>query len=50
MYSCELCTADLEQAERITALRGRYQVQFEQRMSAVTSVNNYVYLDMLDRG
>src|SRR5882724_10690077 len=46
----ELCTGDLEQAERIAALRDRYQVQFELRMSAATSVNNYEYLDILDRG
>jgi hypothetical protein len=46
----ELCTVNLEQAERIAALRDRYQVQFELRMSAATSVNNYEYLDILDRG
>jgi SAM-dependent methyltransferase len=46
----ELCTVDLEQGERIAALRGRYQVQFELRMSAATSANNYEYLDILDRG
>ena len=46
----ELCTVDLEQAERIAALRGRYQVQFEQRMNADTSARNYEYLDLLDRG
>ncbi len=37
----ELCTVNFEQAERITALRDRYQVQFELRMSAATSVKNY---------
>jgi hypothetical protein len=31
-------------------LRDRYQVQFELRMSATTSANNYEYLDILDRG
>ena len=31
-------------------MRGRYQVQFELRMSAATSVKNYEYLDILDRG
>jgi SAM-dependent methyltransferase len=46
----ELCAVDLEQAERIAALRGRYQVQFEQRMNADTSTRNYEYLDLLDRG
>jgi SAM-dependent methyltransferase len=46
----ELCTPDRKQAERIAALRDRYQVQFELRMSAATSANNYEYLDILDRG
>jgi SAM-dependent methyltransferase len=46
----ELCTVDREQAERIAALRDRYQVQFELGMSAATSRNNYEYLDLLDRG
>lgn len=46
----ELCSANIEQSQRIAALRDRYQVQFEQRMSAATSVNNYEYLDILDRG
>jgi len=46
----ELCTVDPEQAERIAALRDRYQVQFERSMSAATSTNNYEYLDVLDRG
>lgn len=46
----ELCIVDPEQAERIAALRDRYQVQFEQRMTAATSVRNYEYLDLLDRG
>jgi hypothetical protein len=46
----ELCIVDLEQAERIAALRDRYQVIFEQRMNADTSVRNYEYLDLLDRG
>ena len=45
----ELPVLTLEQAQRIAALRSRYQVQFESRMSAATSVNNYEYLDMLDR-
>jgi SAM-dependent methyltransferase len=38
-----------EQAQRIAALQGRYQVQFGQRMNAATSANNYEYLDILDR-
>jgi len=46
----ELCTVEIKQAERIAALRDRYQVQFELRMSNATSVNNYEYLDILDRG
>jgi SAM-dependent methyltransferase len=46
----ELCTVDREQAERIAALRNRYQVQFERELSAATSANNYEYLDILDRG
>lgn len=46
----ELCSVDPEQGERIAALRGRYQVQFERWMSAATSRNNYEYLDLLDRG
>jgi hypothetical protein len=37
------------QTERIAALRTRYQVNFEQRLSAPTSLNNYEYLDILDR-
>jgi SAM-dependent methyltransferase len=45
-----LCTEDLEQGRRIAALRDRYQVQFEQTLSAQTSANNYEYLDVLDRG
>jgi SAM-dependent methyltransferase len=46
----DLCTLEREQGERIAALVTRYQVQFEQRMSAATSTNNYEYLDILDRG
>jgi hypothetical protein len=45
----ELCSGDLEQGERIAALRERYQVHFERRMNAATSANNYEYLDLLDR-
>ena len=39
----------LEQARRTTALRSRYQVQFELAMSGTTARNNYEYLDILDR-
>ena len=46
----ELCSVDREQGERIAALRSRYQVQFELRLSAATSTRNYEYLDLLDRG
>jgi hypothetical protein len=46
----ELCTVNREQAERIAAMRERYQVLFERRMNAATSLNNYEYLDILDRG
>ena len=46
----ELSSRDRVQAERIAALRDRYQVQFELRMGAATSANNYEYLDILDRG
>jgi SAM-dependent methyltransferase len=46
----ELCTLEREQGERIAALGNRYQVQFERGMSAATSINNYEYLDLLDRG
>jgi SAM-dependent methyltransferase len=45
-----LCDLKLEQAERIAALRDRYQVQFEARMSAASSINNYEYLELLDGG
>jgi SAM-dependent methyltransferase len=31
-------------------LADRYQVKFERAMSAATSINNYEYLDLLDRG
>jgi len=30
-------------------LQGRYQVKFELRLNSATSVNNYEYLDVLDR-
>jgi SAM-dependent methyltransferase len=37
------------QEERLGQLRERYRVQFEQRLNRRTSLNNYEYLDMLDR-
>jgi hypothetical protein len=43
------CQPAPEQGQRIAALRSRYQVQFELRMSAATSVINHEYLDILDR-
>ena len=39
-----------EQGERIAALRARYHVNFETHLNAATSVRNYEYLDLLDRG
>ncbi len=44
-----LPAATLEQAERIAALRGAYQVQFELAMTAATAAHNYEYLEILDR-
>jgi len=38
-----------EQEQRVAALRGRYQVQFEQRLGERSSTVNYEYLDILDR-
>jgi SAM-dependent methyltransferase len=45
----DLPTLPFEQAQRIAALRSRYQVQFELRMNSATALNNYEYLDILDR-
>jgi SAM-dependent methyltransferase len=45
----ELPALSREQAERIAALRLRYQVQFESTLNAASSVHNYEYLDILDR-
>jgi SAM-dependent methyltransferase len=39
-----------QQQRRIAALRSHYQVHFELTMNAATSLNNYEYLDILDRG
>jgi SAM-dependent methyltransferase len=46
----ELPALSREQVERIAALRARYQVRFEATLNAATSLNNYEYLDILDRG
>ena len=46
----ELCALGSVKGERIAALRHRYQVQFERQMNAASSLNNYEYLDLLDRG
>jgi SAM-dependent methyltransferase len=46
----ELNAMGYEKAERIAALRQRYQVQFELQLNAATSLRNYEYLDLLDRG
>jgi SAM-dependent methyltransferase len=45
----ELPALSREQIERIAALRARYQVRFEATLNASTSLNNYEYLDILDR-
>jgi len=37
------------EAERIAALRNRYQVRLELELCAATSLGNYEYLDVLDR-
>jgi hypothetical protein len=36
-------------AQRIDALRRRYEVRFESLLGAASSLNNYEYLDILDR-
>jgi hypothetical protein len=41
--------ATAEQAARMAVLCGRYEVCFERRLAAVTAMNNYEYLDILDR-
>ena len=45
----ELVGLTSEQVERITALRIRYQVAFEATLGPATALNNYEYLDLLDR-
>ena len=37
------------QQDRVSQLSERYRVRFEQRLNRRTSLNNYEYLDMLDR-
>jgi SAM-dependent methyltransferase len=44
----ELPALPAEQAQRIAALKGRYQVCFEAGLCAATSVRNYEYLGILD--
>jgi len=45
----ELRNLDPEEAERVSTLRARYQVQFEQFLGLRSSKFNYEYLDILDR-
>jgi hypothetical protein len=44
----ELPVLPTDEAQRIAALRDRYQVHFEAQLSAATSLRNYEYLDILD--
>jgi hypothetical protein len=45
----ELPTLTREQNQRIAALRIRYQANFELETNSATAMNNYEYLDILDR-
>lgn len=45
----ELRNLDREETERVSTLRDRYPVQFEQHLSRRSSKINYEYLDILDR-
>jgi SAM-dependent methyltransferase len=45
----ELASLTSDQTARVADLRARYQVQFESTMNVSTSINNYEYLDILDR-
>jgi hypothetical protein len=45
----ELPTLPPDQGERIAALQRRYQARFETTLGAASSLNNYEYLDILDR-
>jgi SAM-dependent methyltransferase len=38
-----------DQAERMAALQDRYQARFESSLAEASSLNNYEYLDLLDR-
>jgi SAM-dependent methyltransferase len=40
---------DIEHGRRLDELRKRYQVRFELKLNRATSLNNYEYLDILDR-
>jgi SAM-dependent methyltransferase len=44
----ELPSLPIEEARRIAALQLRYQVRFEARLAAATSLRNYEYLEILD--
>jgi SAM-dependent methyltransferase len=51
---CETPAGDLPplpqaQAQRIAALKRHYEVRFESLLGAASSLNNYEYLDILDR-
>lgn len=39
-----------EQSRRIAALQDTYQAKFEAALSGATSIKNYEYLDVLERG
>ena len=45
----ELPARPVAQTLRIAELRRRFEVRFEGRLSVATSLNNYEYLDLLDR-
>jgi SAM-dependent methyltransferase len=45
----ELPAQDAPASSRICLLQDRYQVKFERQLTAPTSLNNYEYLDILDR-
>jgi SAM-dependent methyltransferase len=47
--AAELPLLPPEQAERVAALRSRYGVRFEASLCAASSLNNYEYLDIIDR-
>ncbi len=45
----QLSVSDPAQRSRIGALQFKYAARFESRMTQETSLNNYAYLDLLDR-